>query len=48
MLTKDVSDAQLISLTVDLHNLEQQLERLENAYVALTSWPCKMGFRQWV
>ena len=37
MLTKDVSDAQLISLTVDLHNLEQQLERLENAYVALTN-----------
>ena len=37
MLTKDVSDAQLISLTVDLHNLEQQLERLEDAYVALTN-----------
>ena len=37
MLTKDVSDAQLISLTVDLHSLEQQLERLEEAYVALTN-----------
>ena len=37
MLTKDVSDARLISLTVDLHSLEQQLERLEDAYVALTN-----------
>ena len=37
MLTKDVSNAQLITLTVDLHNLEQQLERLEDAYVALTN-----------
>ena len=37
MLTKDVSDVQLISLTVDLHSLEQQLERLEDAYVALTN-----------
>ena len=35
MLTKDVSDAQLISLTVELHSLEQQLERLEEAYTAL-------------
>ena len=37
MLTKDVSDVQLISLTVDLHSLEQQLERLEDAYLALTN-----------
>ena len=37
MLTKDVSDAQLISLTVDLHSLEEQLERLEDAYLALTN-----------
>ena len=37
MLTKDVSDAQLISLTVDLHSLEQQIERLGDAYVALTN-----------
>ena len=37
MLTKDVSDAQLITLTVDLHSLEEQLERLEDAYVALTN-----------
>ena len=35
MLTKDVSDAQLISLTVELHSLEQQLERLEETYVTL-------------
>ena len=37
MLTKDVSDVQLISLTVDLHSLEQQLERLEETYVTLAN-----------
>ena len=37
MLTKDISDAQLISLTVDLHSLEQQLERLEDTYTALAN-----------
>ena len=37
MLTKNVSDAQLISLTIDLNSLEEQLERLEDAYVALTN-----------
>ena len=37
MLTKDISDAQLISLTVDLHSLEQQLERLEDAYITLAN-----------
>ena len=34
MLTKEVSDAQLISL-VDSHSLEQQLEHLEDTYVTL-------------
>ena len=37
MLTKNVSDAQLISLTIELNNLEEQLGRLEDAYTALAN-----------
>ena len=37
MLTKNVLDVQLISLTIELNSLEEQLGRLEDAYTALAN-----------